>query len=96
MRAKEKRGSLLGVLDHTKTPMGARFMRRSVELPLVNSFALNRRLDAVGELKDDMMLREECFVRLSNVRDIEETSDKARLTGTPTRATCWRSETLSR
>lgn len=71
MRAKEKRGSLLGVLDHTKTPMGARFMRRSVELPLVNSFALNRRLDAVGELKDDMMLREECFVRLSNVRDIE-------------------------
>ena len=71
MRAKEKRGSLLGILDRTKTAMGARLMRRSIELPLVNSYAINRRLDAVGELKDDFMMREECGSALRGVLDLE-------------------------
>ena len=71
MRTKEKKGSLLWVLDKTKTSMGARLLRRSVEQPLVNSNDINARLDAVGELADNFMLREELGLQLKNVLDLE-------------------------
>ncbi len=76
MRQKEKRGSLLWVLDKTKTSMGARLLRKWVELPLVNAHAISRRHDAVGELKDNYMLREEISDRLSSVLDIERLMTK--------------------
>ena len=71
MRQKEKKGSLLWVLDKTKTSMGARLLRRSVEQPLVNSNDINARLDAVGELADNFMLREELGLQLKSVLDLE-------------------------
>lgn len=76
MRQKEKRGSLLWVLDKTKTSMGARLLRKWVELPLVNAHAISRRHDAVGELKDNYMLREELADKLSSVLDIERLMTK--------------------
>lgn len=51
--------------------MGARLLRRSVEQPLVNSNDINARLDAVGELADNFMLREELGLQLKSVLDLE-------------------------
>src|SRR5699024_6415073 len=52
MRENSRRGSLLWVIDKTKTAMGARLLRKWVERPLINSADINKRLDAVEELKD--------------------------------------------
>ncbi len=71
MRTKEKKGSLLWVLDRTHTSMGARLLRKWLELPLVNTHFISRRQDAVGELKDSYMLREEISQNLKNVLDVE-------------------------
>ncbi len=71
MRTKEKKGSLLWVLDHTRTSMGARLLRKWLELPLVNTHFISRRQDAVGELKDSYMLREELAENLKGVLDVE-------------------------
>lgn len=76
MRTKEKRGSLLWVLDHTVTSMGARLLRKWIELPLVNTVLINRRQEAVGELKDSYMLREELMQTLRSVLDIERLMTK--------------------
>ncbi len=71
MRTKEKKGSLLWVLDKTKTSMGARLLRKWLELPLVNARHISRRQDAVEELKNGYMLREEISQNLRSVLDIE-------------------------
>ena len=76
MRTKEKRGSLLWVLDHTVTSMGARLLRKWIELPLVNTVQIGRRQDAVGEFKDGYMLREEIMQTLRSVLDIERLMTK--------------------
>ncbi len=76
MRTKEKRGSLLWVLDKTKTSMGARMLRKWVELPLVNLFEIERRLDAVDELYEGFMLREELSLALKGALDLERLSTK--------------------
>ncbi len=71
MRAKEKRGSLLGVLDHTRTAMGKRLMRAWIEQPLIRVAPIVRRLDAVGELARGHMLREDIRENLTHVYDLE-------------------------
>ncbi len=71
MRGKEKRGSLLWALDKTKTSMGSRLLRSWVEKPLMDVSEINRRLDAVGELLEESIPREEIAVSLKSVRDIE-------------------------
>ncbi len=71
MRAKEKRGSLLGVLDHTRTAMGKRLMRAWIEQPLVRVAPITRRLDAVEELVRDHSLREDIREALTRVYDLE-------------------------
>lgn len=76
MRTKEKRGSLLWVLDHTKTSMGARMLRKWVELPLVSLFDIERRLDAVNELYDEFMMREEIALSLKGALDLERLTTK--------------------
>ena len=76
MRTKEKRGSLLWVLDHTVTSMGARLLRKWIELPLVNTVQIGRRQDAVGEFRDGYMLREEIMQTLRSVLDIERLMTK--------------------
>ena len=71
MLTKEKRGSLLWVLDHTTTSMGARLLRQWIEHPLTNPAHILNRQRAVGELFDNFMLREELRERLEPVLDLE-------------------------
>ena len=71
LREKQKRGSLLWVLDKTKTAMGARMLRSFVEQPLIDADAINERLDAVTELNMQAMLREEVREYLNPVYDLE-------------------------
>ena len=71
LREKQKRGSLLWVLDKTKTAMGARMLRSFVEQPLIDADAINERLDAVTELNMQAMLREEIREYLNPVYDLE-------------------------
>lgn len=71
LREKQKRGSLLWVLDKTKTAMGARTLRKYVEQPLIDKTEIIRRLDAVQELKEQAISREEIREYLSPVYDLE-------------------------
>lgn len=70
MRDKAKKGSLLWVLDKTKTSMGARMLKQWVEKPLINPIEINKRLYSVKELHDNVMLRDEIGVILSQTYDI--------------------------
>ena len=71
LREKQKRGSLLWVLDKTKTAMGARTLRKYVEQPLIDKESIVKRLDAVAELKDNAICREEIREYLNPVYDLE-------------------------
>ena len=71
MRQREKRGTLLWVLDKTKTALGARLLRKWLEMPLKNPNRIIRRQDAVAEFVDDFMLREEISELFRSVLDIE-------------------------
>ena len=71
MRAKEKRGSLLGVLDHTRTAMGKRLLRNWIEQPLIKVSSITRRLNAVEELVHGSLLREDVREALTGVYDLE-------------------------
>lgn len=71
MREKNKKGSLLSVLDETKTAMGARTLRKWVEQPLLSAAEICKRLDAVEELKNDLFLREEIKDILRTMFDFE-------------------------
>ena len=70
LRSGEKKGSLLWVLDQTKTPMGGRMLRSWVERPLLNPTAIRRRLAAVNELYTDNVLRGELIYRLREIGDM--------------------------
>lgn len=71
MREKQKRGSLLWVLDKTKTAMGARLLRSYVEQPLVNKEEIDLRLDAITELNQNVFTREELREYLNPIYDLE-------------------------
>lgn len=71
LREKQKRGSLLWVLDKTKTAMGARMLRKYTEQPLIDRKEIEKRLDAVRELKQQAISREELREYLSPVYDLE-------------------------
>ena len=71
MRSCEKRGSLLWVLDQTKTAMGKRLMRIWLEQPLLSCVKILRRQNAVAELHADMMLRGSVMEQLSGIYDLE-------------------------
>ncbi len=71
MRTREKRGSLLWVMDRTRTPMGARLMRSFVSRPLLSPAAIGRRLSAVEELYSDSVKRGEIMEELRHVGDME-------------------------
>lgn len=71
MREKNRKGSLLWVIDKTKTAMGARLLRKWVEQPLICSADINKRLDAVEELVNDFFKREEIKEVLSTMHDFE-------------------------
>ena len=71
MLNKEKRGSLLWVLDKTKTAMGKRLIRSWLEHPLLNVSAINNRQSAVEELVNNNMLKLDIMDALSGIFDIE-------------------------
>ena len=71
MRSKEKKGSLLWVLDKTKTPMGKRMIRGIIERPLVNPVSIQARQNAVDELCGDSILRDDIMQALRSISDIE-------------------------
>jgi len=76
MRDKSKKGTLLWVLDKTSTSMGGRLLRRWLSDPLIDVLEINRRLDAVKELKDDIILRGDIIDNLKKVYDIERLAGK--------------------
>ena len=71
LRGKEKKGSLLWVLDKTKTAMGARMLRSWLERPLLSVRDINRRADCVERLVNDTVTREELTLALSGIGDME-------------------------
>ena len=77
LRSGEKKGSLLWVLDKTKTPMGGRLLRAWVERPLLSPVAIKRRLSAVGELYADHVTRGEILEILRGVGDIQRLAGRA-------------------
>ena len=76
LREKQKRGSLLWVLDKTKTAVGARMLRKQLEQPLIDKKQIERRLDAVEELLDNAICREEMREYLTPVYDLERLLSK--------------------
>ena len=76
LREKQKRGSLLWVLDKTKTAMGARKLRSFIEQPLIDKEEIEKRLDAVEELKDNAISREEIREYLNPIYDLERLISK--------------------
>ena len=77
LRSREKKGSLLWVLDKTKTPMGARLLRNWLVAPLQNPAAILERLDAVGALAADTVARSELMLALREIGDLERLIGKA-------------------
>ena len=71
LRGKEKKGSLLWVLDKTRTAMGGRLLRSWLERPLLDPVAISRRLEAVGWLVDHPVEREELGQVLREITDLE-------------------------
>ena len=71
LRSKEKKGSLLWVLDKTKTPMGARCLRSWLERPLLSVTALCKRNSAVAALVEDTIAREELIAAMTGLGDME-------------------------
>ena len=71
LRGKEKKGSLLWVLDKTKTPMGARCLRSWLERPLLSVTAITKRNSAVAALVDNTIAREELIAAMTGLGDME-------------------------
>ncbi len=76
MKDKSKKGTLLWVLDKTSTSMGARALRRWLNDPLVDVKEINKRLNSVNELKNNIILRGDIIDNLKKVYDIERLSGK--------------------
>lgn len=76
MRLKSKKGSLLWVMDKTRTAMGKRLIRSWFEKPLMNLDRINLRLDATEELKSDSVLRGEAYEYLGGIKDVERLMTK--------------------
>ena len=71
LREKQKRGSLLWVLDKTRTAMGGRTLRKYVEQPLIDAESIEERLNSVEELKNNAICREEIREYLGAIYDLE-------------------------
>ena len=76
LRDKQKRGSLLWVLDKTKTAMGGRLLRSMIEQPLIDKDEMERRLDAIEELNRDSVSRDELREYLNPIYDLERLLSK--------------------
>jgi len=72
----KRRGSLIDVLDQTRTPMGARLLRQWLSRPLLNIERLEQRQAAIGRFVEDAMLRAELRQRLRAIGDLERTVNR--------------------
>ncbi|SCW27404.1 DNA mismatch repair protein MutS [Ruminococcaceae bacterium YRB3002] len=79
IRSKSRKGSLIYVMDHTKTAMGGRLLRKWIEEPLIVTSLINSRLDAVEEAYDKFMARQEIIEALTGLYDIERLAGKVSL-----------------
>ena len=79
IRDRSKKGSLLSILDKTNTSMGARLLRQWLEKPLLSVEEINNRLDAVEELYNKFLMREELKKYLKSVYDIERLGSRIAL-----------------
>jgi len=70
-RTENKKLTLLGILDKTNTAMGSRFLKNMLEQPLIDEKEINLRLEAVEEMKEDMILRKNLSCKLTRVYDLE-------------------------
>ncbi len=77
LRNNERWGTLIWVLDHTRTSMGARLLRNWLERPLVQPDVINQRLDAVAWLVEDIFSREQLDELLNGVYDLERLTSRA-------------------
>lgn len=75
--ANERARTLIDVIDHTTTAMGARLLKRWVALPLKDIPQINERLDAVGALTEDAVLSDAVYNQLRNIGDLERIVAKA-------------------
>ena len=71
MRTRDKKGTLLWVLDKTSTAMGKRLLRNFVEQPLINTIEISQRLNCVDTVVKDTLIRGEIIEKLSKISDIE-------------------------
>ncbi len=76
IRDRKRFGSLISIIDKTKTPMGGRKMRQYFDEPLKDLKEINLRLDAVDELVKKLIMRDKLLDALANIRDIERLSCK--------------------
>ncbi len=76
MRDRAVKGTLLWVLDHTQTAMGARLLKSYIQQPLLSVEEINRRLDCVSEIQNDVFLGEELKELLNTVYDLERLMTK--------------------
>ena len=76
MRDKKKHGSLLGVLDKTKTAAGGRLLRSWIEQPLADTRHIHHRLDAIALLKDEYSIRIQLMELLAEITDVERVMTK--------------------
>ena len=77
IRSKEKRGSLLWVLDNTKTSFGKRMLRKVISAPLMDKNEIDRRLDAVEYFNNNPMVRMDVQTHLKNIQDMERLCTRA-------------------
>ncbi|WP_459910800.1 DNA mismatch repair protein MutS [Desulfotomaculum defluvii] len=77
LRDGDKKGSLLGVLDATKTAMGGRRLKNWLEQPLIDTNRIEERLDAVEELVNSLLLRDELAGALKHIYDLERLAARA-------------------
>ncbi len=77
IRSRDKKGSLLGVLDRTRTAMGGRLIRAWVERPLLSPVQIGRRQQAVSCMVEDSILREELALALREMTDLERLTGRA-------------------
>ncbi len=76
LNEKGKKGTLISVIDKTKTSMGARLLNKFIQQPLLNSDEIKNRLDAVDELKHELILRTELQNSLKEIYDVERLLSK--------------------
>ena len=76
LRDKSKKGTLLWVLDKTSTSMGGRLLRRWLNDPLIDENEINKRLNSVEEVKNNVMLRGDIIENLKKIYDIERLAGK--------------------